>query len=148
MRAWKCQNTPHAISDRSKNYNLLIPRHTTASRAPSTRTRLRHSSTQSPKFHQDGLGRQQIQCRSSASRASPAPVPESSSQASSGAPQPVISALPPLPSLPIDRGDNTFQRTVSGIVLGVLGSLCIYSGGLLFTGGFLAISRAKIGSRL
>lgn len=40
----------------------------------------------------------------------------------------------PLPPLPIERGDNTLTRTLSGLILGAFGSLCIYTGGLLFTG--------------
>lgn len=45
-----------------------------------------------------------------------------------------LAPQPPLPALPIERGDNTLTRTLSGIILGAFGSLCIYSGGLLFTG--------------
>lgn len=45
-----------------------------------------------------------------------------------------LAPQPPLPPLPIERGDNTLTRTLSGLILGAFGSLCIYSGGLLFTG--------------
>ena len=45
-----------------------------------------------------------------------------------------VASQPPLPPLPIERGDSTLTRTLSGLILGAFGSLCIYSGGLLFTG--------------
>jgi len=144
MRAWNCsQNTPHAINDRSKSCSLTASRHSFAPRASRKIPRLSQSSHQNrtpPTLHPIP-GSQQ--CRSSASSA---PFPEGSSQTvPEVSAQPIASPLPPLPS--VDRGDNTLQRTISGVVLAALGSFCIYSGGLLFTGGLFALFSVYADSR-
>lgn len=72
--------------------------------------------------------------KASFSRAKVQPAEKLRREASAQRTAATVASQTPLPPLPIERGDNTLTRTLSGLILGAFGSLCIYSGGLLFTG--------------
>ena len=80
---------------------------------------------------------EEAEVRVSSQQAFPPPRSSPGNRQTGGTPAvnaaPSIASQPPLPPLPIERGDNTLTRTLSGLILGAFGSLCIYSGGLLFT---------------